>query len=80
METPNIHDILARCGDNKLPFKMAETTFFLGREVLITADRPGMAQWRESIFAWMSRNARSAVTFFEIPPNRVIEIGLHVEL
>jgi KUP system potassium uptake protein len=57
-----------------------ETTYFLGRETLIATKRPGMALWRERLFALMSRNARPATTFFRLPPNRVVELGAQVEL
>jgi len=56
------------------------TTFFLGRETLIAADRPGMAVWRERLFSFMSRNALRATAFFKIPPNQVFEVGTQVEL
>ena len=57
-----------------------DTTYFLGRETLIVTKRPsGMAQWREKLFAWMSRNAESAARFFRLPPNRVVELGAQIE-
>ena len=52
----------------------------LGRETLIPSRRPGMALWRESLFAWMSRSATSALDFFHLPPNRVVELGTQVEI
>jgi len=58
-----------------------ETTYFLGRERLITTKKPnGMAIWRERLFALMSRNARGATEFFHLPRNRVVELGSQVEL
>ncbi|MFQ5666181.1 MAG: potassium transporter Kup [Candidatus Binatia bacterium] len=80
MEDPNIWHILARAKENGLEFKVMETTFFLGRETLIPTKKPGMAIWRERLFAFMSRNAQRATTFFRIPPNRVVEIGEQIEL
>jgi len=56
------------------------TTFFLGRETLVASERPGMAHWRETLFAFMSRNALRATAFFKIPPNQVFEVGAQVEL
>jgi len=56
------------------------TTFFLGRETLRPTKRKGMAIWREHLFAFMSRNSVGATTFFGVPPNQVIEIGIQVEL
>jgi KUP system potassium uptake protein len=80
MENPNIPDILKRCREKGLQFQLMGTSFFLGRETLIPSKKPGMAMWREALFAWMSRNARSATAFFRIPPNRVVELGTQVEL
>jgi KUP system potassium uptake protein len=80
MENPSIPDILKRGREKGLQFQLMSTSFFLGRETLIPSKKPGMAVWREALFAWMSRNARSATAFFRIPPNRVVELGTQVEL
>ena len=62
-------------------FKMMDTSFFLARQTLIASPaRPGMAIWREKLFAWMLRNAESAMDFFKLPPNRVVELGSQVEI
>ncbi len=60
--------------------KMQETSFFLGRQTLIPSQRPGMAIWREHLFAWMVRNAESAMEFFKLPANRVVALGSQVEI
>jgi len=61
--------------------KMMDTSFFLARQTLIaSARRPGMAIWREKLFAWMLRNAESAMEFFKLPTNRVVELGSQVEI
>jgi KUP system potassium uptake protein len=57
-----------------------DITYFLGRETLLSTDHPGMARWREQLFAIMSRNAMRATAFFRIPPERVVELGMQVEL
>ncbi|ADO75903.1 potassium transporter Kup [Stigmatella aurantiaca] len=80
MENPSIPDILKRGREQGLQFQLMSTSFFLGRETLIPSKKPGMAMWREALFAWMSRNARSATSYFRIPPNRVVELGTQVEL
>ncbi|NOJ92249.1 potassium transporter Kup [Corallococcus coralloides] len=80
MENPSIPDILKRCREKGLQFQLMGTSFFLGRETLIPTKKPGMAAWREALFTWMSRNARSATAYFRIPPNRVVELGSQVEL
>ncbi len=63
-----------------IDLNMMKTTFFLGRETLIPSKKPGMAIWREEIFATMSRNALRPTDYFRIPANRVIELGMQVEL
>ncbi len=63
-----------------LKFKPLETTYFLGRETLIATKKGDLAQWREKLFAVMSRNARPATSYFRLPPNRVVELGAQVEL
>ena len=80
MQDPDINEILAACKTNGLSIPLEGTTFFLGRETLIASDRPGMAMWRERLFAFMSRNALRATAFFKIPPNQVFEVGAYVEL
>ncbi|MGB7655351.1 MAG: potassium transporter Kup [Novosphingobium sp.] len=62
------------------PFKAMETSYFLARQTLLVSKRPGMAIWREKLFAWMVRNAESAMQFFKLPTNRVIELGSQVEI
>ncbi|MBZ6377405.1 potassium transporter Kup [Pacificimonas flava] len=61
-------------------FDMMTTSFFLSRQTLIAADRPGMAVWREKLFAWMLRNSATAMEFFRLPTNRVVELGSQVEI
>src|SRR5438309_929514 len=80
MEDPEIEEILDACRTKGLDVRIEGTTFFLGRETLIAADRPGMAVWRERLFSFMSRNALRATAFFKIPPNQVFEVGTQVEL
>ena len=66
--------------EHGLRIDTSHTTFFLGLETLLATERPGMSRWREKLFAVMSRNARRATAFFRIPPDRVVEIGMHIEL
>jgi KUP system potassium uptake protein len=81
MEEPDIPAALAQskaCGPT---FNMMSTSFFLGRQKLIAStERPGMARWRERLFAWMLKSSESAMEFFKLPPNRVIELGSQVEI
>ena len=73
---PNVgRDLRDHCGvDNR------ETTYFLGKETVVVTERPGMAMWREHLFAFIRRNATSAAAYFHLPTDRVIEISTQVEL
>jgi KUP system potassium uptake protein len=80
MEDQDIPRVLERLPIQGVPFNSMMTSYFLGRETLIPTDHPGMAIWREHIFAWMMRNSSSASVFFNLPANQVIELGAQVEL
>jgi KUP system potassium uptake protein len=80
MEDPSMLDIIDRARERRLEIPLEGTTFFLGREELVSTDRPGMARWRERLFAFMSRNALRATAFFQIPSTQVFEVGAQVEL
>ena len=80
MEEPDVPEALRELRLPGLDLSPLRTTFFLGRETLIPSPRPGMAAWREHLFAVMSRNARPATSFFRLPPNRVVELGAQIEL
>ncbi|MGB3167227.1 MAG: potassium transporter Kup [Alteraurantiacibacter sp.] len=80
MQETDVPTALARremCGG---PFDMMKTSFFLSRQTLLTSDKPGMAVWREKLFAWMMRNAATPMEFFRLPTNRVVELGSQVEI
>jgi KUP system potassium uptake protein len=80
MEDPDIPAALAVATRHGLDLNLMTTTFFLGRETLLVTERPGMALWRERLFAFMARNAARATAYYRIPPTQVIEIGAQVEL
>ena len=81
METPNIQAILRQCAEHDLEFHEMDTTFFLSRETVIPkADNGGMNIWQEHMFAIMVRNALSATAYFRLPANRVVELGMQVEI
>jgi KUP system potassium uptake protein len=80
MEDPDLPETLQKIESGPVTFNSIATSYFLGRETLIPTKRPGMAIWREHIFAWMMRNASSASVFFNLPANQVIELGAQVEL
>lgn len=80
MEEPDAQDILKLCKPLGLNFREMETTFFLSRETIIASERRGLARWRKRLFALLSRNAQPANAYFRLPPNRVVELGLQVEI
>jgi KUP system potassium uptake protein len=80
MQEVNVPAALERVRDCGSSFKMMDTSFILARQTLIASSRPGMALWREKLFSWMLRNAESAMEFFKLPTNRVVELGSQVEI
>ena len=82
MQQPDIDEILGACRvRHGISFDVMDTSFFLSRETVIpTSEVPGMALWRDHVFAWMTRNATRATDFFNIPANRVVELGTHIEI
>ena len=81
MQEVDIPRDLARIGNIGEPFDMMRTSFFLGRQKLIPSkERPGMAVWRERLFAWMSKSSESAMEYFKLPVNRVVELGSQLQI
>ncbi len=79
-DEPDIPHILKLAAAGGLAFEMMETSFFIARQTVISAPGGGMAPWREHLFVAMSRNARSAADYYQIPPNRVIELGTQIAI
>ena len=79
-DDPDVPELLEDCGRRGFAFNMMETSFFVSRETLIATVSPGMALWREKLFVSMSKNATKASEFFQVPTNRVVELGTQVEL
>ncbi len=80
-DEPDIPRALEMCEPLGFSYNVMETSFFLGRETIVRAARVSeMTRWRQVLFTWMFRNAEAATTFFRIPPNRVVELGTHIEL
>ena len=78
METPDVPQLLEHAKFSG--YSLEYTTFFLGRETVLPTKNPGMALWRERLFAFLTRNAQPATAFFGIPPSRVMEIGSQIEI
>jgi KUP system potassium uptake protein len=81
MQSPDAMEILRGCKKHGLDLDLQNTSFYVGRETIVTPAKPGktFAPWRRALFRFLSRNARSATEFFAIPANRVVEIGAQVE-
>jgi len=81
MEDPDVPEALEGVRQSGLDLDPERTTFFLGRETLIASrGRVGMALWREFLFVFMARNARTASSFFRLPAERVVELGTQIEI
>jgi len=80
MDDPDIPAALTLCGQHKLPFDLMETSFFVGREKIVGAQRPRLARIRNQLFIFMSDMMLDATEFFRIPANRVVELGGQVEI
>ncbi|BAV63999.1 potassium transporter Kup [Sphingobium cloacae] len=80
MQEPDVPAALKNVTGCGQTFRMMDTSFFLARQTLLPSSKPGMPLWREKIFAWMLRNAESAMEFFRLPTNRVVELGSQVEI
>ncbi len=80
METPNVPKILLRARELGLVCEPSTTSYYLGRETLLTNGTAKMSVWRKMFFAFISRNALPATNYFAIPPGRVVELGMQVEL
>jgi KUP system potassium uptake protein len=80
MQDPDVPSALLAARDLGVELDLDDLTYFLGRETIIVTRRPGMAVWREQLFVVMARNAVRATAFFHLPPERVVELGVQVEM
>jgi KUP system potassium uptake protein len=80
MESPNVPKILVRAREQGLVCEPSTTSYFLGRETLLTNGKSPMMLWRKLLFVFVSRNALSATSYFGLPPGRVVELGMQVDL
>jgi KUP system potassium uptake protein len=79
-QSPRIAGILRECREAGLDADMKHTSFYLGRETLLKDGQSGMSKLRKWLFAFISRNARPATAYFQIPPDRVVELGVQIRL
>jgi KUP system potassium uptake protein len=80
MQSPDVPKLLGRCAAHGIEAQPMTTTYYLGRQTLLTGGRGKLARWRKLLFSFLSRNARPPTAFFHLPPNRVVELGLQIEL
>jgi KUP system potassium uptake protein len=80
MQDPDVPAALVHAAALGLALDPGDVTYFLGRETIIVTERRGMATWREKLFVLMARNAVRATAFFRLPPERVVELGVQVEV
>ncbi len=80
MQTPNVPSVLLACQQQGLAVELHDTSYYLGRETLLTTGSAPMMKWRKTLFSFISRNARPATTYFGLPPGRVVELGMQIDL
>ena len=80
MQDTDVPKLLARCADSGIKAEPMTTTYYLGRQTLLTTGASRLARWRKLLFSFLSRNARPPTAFFNLPPNRVVELGLQIEM
>lgn len=80
MQETDVPAALKKVKECGMDFDMMTTSFFLSRQTLLPSEKPKMMIWREKIFAWMLRNAATAMEFFKLPSNRVVELGSQMEI
>lgn len=80
MEDPNVPRTLERLKEYGINVNPANATFILSRNTLLASSNPAMARWREKLFSFLTVNSSRATEFFRLPPNRVIELGMQIEI
>jgi KUP system potassium uptake protein len=81
MQTPNVPEIMRlAAAQHGVPYTPERTSYFLGRETLLATKKSGMLRWRKALFSFISRNSRSATQYFGIPADRVVELGMQIDL
>jgi KUP system potassium uptake protein len=80
MQSPSVPEVMRACRKHGIKAEPGRTSFYLGRDTLLTTGRTRMARWRKALFSFMTRNARSPTSYFNIPPGRVVELGMQIDL
>ena len=79
-ESPDIPEALAAARAQGLALEMDQSTFFLGREMLVPGEHPSLSRWRVALYMWLASNALSPARFYQLPPGRVVELGTQVTI
>jgi KUP system potassium uptake protein len=79
-ETPDVPRALERARAQGLLIDIDTTTFFVGRETLVPGEHPGLKHWRIALYTWLASNALAPARFFQLPPNRVVELGTQITI
>lgn len=80
MEEPKVPIALSNIVSSEFGFDSSRATYFIGKETVLATELPGMWLWREHLYAFMHRNAASAARAFGLPPDRVVEVGVQVQI
>ncbi len=80
MESPNVPEIMSMASGHGIDVQPLKTSYYLGRETLLTDGHTRMLRWRKSLFAFMAKNAGNPTSYFHLPPNRVVELGTQIAL
>jgi len=80
MQSPNVPEIMKMASSHGIEAEPLKTTYYLGRETLLTNGHTKMMHWRKNLFAFMAKNAGNSTTYFKLPPNRVVELGTQIAL
>jgi KUP system potassium uptake protein len=80
VQSPDVPKLIALCADRGVVTQPMRTTYYLGRQTLLTTGATKLARWRKRLFAFLARNSQSPTAFFNLPPNRVVELGLQIEM
>jgi KUP system potassium uptake protein len=80
LDDQRVPETLRALAPAELPLEEMQTSYFLSRETLLPARKPGMRLWRQALFAWMVRNAATPLKTFHLPPNRVVELGQQIRI
>ena len=80
MESPDVSALIERIRDQGIPLKPNEATYYFNREMVITGGEARMPEWQKRFYGFLSRNARQARDYYQLPPMQIIEVGLPIQL